>query len=356
MDKQKVAERWSDSAVAFDAFSPEVYWLAIPAVQARHQRRACGGHNYPSWVEYCVREFMPTLPAERMLSIGCGHGALERQLHALGAFGACDAYDIAPAAIEGARAAATYSGIQSIAYEICDVEHFDFGQDRYDAIWFNGSLHHIAALEPVLNRVRLALKPGGMLFFNEYVGANHFAFPPAQRDAIAQAFHLIPPAYRKSFAPHDYGEVAMHAPLPDPIEVERVDPSEAVRSSDILSVVSSTFDIIALNKAGGTLLQFLLSGIAGNFRADDPHSMRLLNMLFEIEDSLIDTGALPSDFVVCVARPKPGRAFIPGETRSASALQTELSQIRQSLADLAADASDARGQIDHLRQRLGRPC
>ena len=348
MDKHKVAERWSDRAVAFDAFSPQLYWLAIPAVQARHQRRACGGRNYASWVDYCLAEFMPSLPAERMLSIGCGHGALERQLFALRAFEACDAFDIAPGAIEAARKAAAEAGMASIRYESRDIETMDIGEGRYDAVWFNGSLHHIEALESVLDKVRRALKPNGLLFFHEYVGADHFAFSPAQRAAIEHAFFLIPETYRKSFAAHDFGETAMRAPLPDPIEVARADPSEAVRSSAILPAVSAAFDVLALNAAGGSLLQFLLSGIAGNFRADDAKSMHLLSMLFSIEDALIDNGALGSDFVVCAARPK--RAPLSAGSTDAEAA---LDRIGGEIDHLRARNAAALADILRLRERVG---
>ncbi len=346
-DKEKVAVRWSDSAVVFDAFSPQLYWLAIPAVQARHQRRSCGGRNYPSWVEYCLNEFMPYTPAERMLSIGCGQGALERQLHTLRAFEACDAFDIAPGAIEMARKAASDAGIRTINYAARDVEALDLGDGLYDAIWFNGSLHHIEALEVVLSNVRRALKPGGLLFLHEYVGADRFAFPSVQREAIERAFLLIPETYRKSFAAHDMGEVAALPPLPDPEEVRRADPSEAVRSSAILPVVTTLFDTLALNASGGTLLQFLLSGIAGNFRADDPKSMAVLDMLFRIEDTLIDTGHLPSDFVVCTARAKPQRD-------DADAPLPDLEGMRTAISDLREGNVNAAKEIERLRNLLSR--
>jgi len=346
-DKEKVAARWSDSAIVFDAFSPQLYWLAVPAVQARHQRRSCAGATYPSWVEYCLNEFMFGARAERMLSIGCGQGALERQLHALRAFDACDAYDIAPGAIEMARNAAAAANIRTINYEARDVEARDFGVGVYDAIWFNGSLHHIKALETVLENVRKALKPNGLLFLHEYVGADRFAFPMVQRQAIERAFLLIPDTYRKSFAPHDFGEVASLPPLPDPEEVRRADPSEAVRSSAILPVLSTLFDTLALNASGGTLLQFLLSGIAGNFRADDPKSMAVLDMLFRIEDTLIDTGHLPSDFVVCAARAKP-------QLTDASAPMPDLDGVQAGISDLRARNASAAAEIESLRKSLRR--
>ncbi len=54
--------------------------------------------------------------------------------------------------------------------------------------------------------------------------------------------------------------------------------------------MESIFDIRALNLCGGSLLQFLMHGIAGNFKEDNPQSLRALQMLFDIEDGLIESG------------------------------------------------------------------
>lgn len=303
-DKQVTADHWSENMAGSDAFSADVYWLAVPAVQQRHQRKATAGQGYPGWVQYCLGEFLgKPPPGVRMLSIGCGTGTLERELFRLNAFEHCDALDIAPAAIEVAKAEASAIGASTIHYSLCDIERTDLPAHHYDAVWFNGSLHHIRELEVVCQRVRNCLKPGGWLFFNEYVGANHFAFDAQQRSAISHAFGLIPEHLRRSFVQGSFGQVQQVVPLPDPAEVVKVDPSEAVRSADILRVVEEHFDIRALNLCGGTLLQFLLHGIAGNFKQDNPQSLRVLQMLFDIEDGLIESGTLKSDFVIVAATP-----------------------------------------------------
>jgi len=277
-DKQTTADYWSDNLAGSNPFSPQLYWLAVPRVQRRFQRQACAGADHPSWVHYCVEAFVrPRTPLARMLSIGCGSGTLERELYALGAFVTCDAIDIAPGAIAQARQEARAIGAEAaIHYRVEDVEHTPLAHQQYDAIWFN-----------------------------EYVGANHFDFGATQRAAMAHAFGLIPQRYRRSFVAGHGGQVLDAVLMPDPREVARVDPSEAVRSSDILSVVRQHFDIVAENPCGGTLLQFVLHGIAGNFREEDPGSMVVLEMLFAIEDALITSGALRSDFVAVAARPKP---------------------------------------------------
>ncbi len=308
--RDAVAEYWSQNMAGTNAFSPQMYWLAVPSVQARYQRLACAGAPYASWVDYVVNEFMLPrgLCKGRVLSLGCGSGALERDLARLNAFAACDAFDVAADAIGVARREADASAMAAIHYAVRDVQQGSLPEAAYDAAFFNGSLHHIEALEKVLLDVRRSLVPRGLLVFNEYVGARHFDFPLVQRNAITAAFSMLPPRYRRSFAPGAQGIELTKAPLPDWREVKRTDPSEAVRASEILPIVRSAFDIVTLNPCGGAILQFLLSGIAGHFREEDPAAMAYLDTLMRFEDALMLGGDVPSDFVVCVATAKPGSA------------------------------------------------
>jgi SAM-dependent methyltransferase len=308
--RDEVAAYWSANMAGTDAFSPQMYWLAVPRVQSRFQRLACGGAPYASWVDYVVKEFMVPrgLCKGRVLSLGCGSGALERDLARLDAFAECDAFDIAADAIEVARREAEAFAIPPIRYAVRDVQQGSLPEGAYAAAFFNGSLHHIEALEKVIVDVRRSLVPGGLLIFNEYVGARHFNFPLAQRNAITTAFSMLPSRYRRSFAAGMQGTELTNAPLPDWREVRRTDPSEAVRANEILPIVRSAFDIVTLNACGGSILQFLLSGIAGHFREEDPVAMAYLESVMRFEDALMLGGDVPSDFVVCVATPKSGSA------------------------------------------------
>lgn len=297
-----VGEVWSRKLAQAESFAPDVYWLAVPEV-ARHYNVRAGSERYGSWVEYCLGEHLGgRTPVARMLSVGCGTGELERGLARLDAFEDCDAWDVAAGAIETARSLAQSAGIHRIAYAVRDANQAELPANHYDAVWFNSSLHHIEELEQVCARVARSLRPDGRLFLNEYVGANAFGFPPRQREVLRAVYKLIPRRLRRRAGA--CSEILDELPLPDPVEVRAADPSEAVRSEDILAVVGEHFDLLATNPAGGTILQFLLHGIAGNFRADDPESIRVLEMLMRIEDTLIDVGDLASDFVVVAAKPR----------------------------------------------------
>ncbi|HCE92310.1 MAG: hypothetical protein A2Z90_20000 [Burkholderiales bacterium GWA2_64_37] len=302
-DREITADHWSKNVASSDAFSPQVYWLAVPAVQQRFQRLACGGTHHRWWVKYCLGEFLNhSISPIRMLSIGCGSGTLERDLFRLNAFSECDAIDIAPGAIDIARKEAHLIGASHIKYNVQDVQKTSLEKNAYDAVWFNGSLHHIKQLESVCESVRNALKPGGWVFYNEYVGANHFAFSERQRGVVESAFRLLPPEYRRSFQPEHFGKVQFNVQLPEPAEVIKVDPSEAIRSQDIRRVLSDYFVEHAFNPCGGNILQFALHGIAGNFVETDSRSMALLQMLFDIEDTLLKNRFFETDFAVGVAR------------------------------------------------------
>lgn len=304
-DKRIVTERWNQHTSGTAELSEQVYWLAVPEVMRRHQRNLTGG-RFENWVDAVVFDFFADrTPVDHILSLGCGDGALERDLARLNFFDRCDALDLSPVAIGKARTLAAGLGLADrIRYEAVDINAITLAAAEYDSIWFNGSLHHVAALEHVLDQCSQALKPEGYLVVNEYVGPNRFDFTPRQKQAMEAAWQLIPERFKRSCIPGHLGSIQLHAPFPDPTEVAAVDPSEAVRSADIVSELGSRFEIRCERKAGGSILQFLLAGIAGNFRTTDPESVRVLEMLFEIEDSLIEVGELDSDFMLFVACPR----------------------------------------------------
>ncbi len=98
--------------------------------------------------------------------------------------------------------------------------------------------------------------------------------------------------------------------LPTARSVQAVDPSEAVRSAEIVPLLRRYFEIVEFKPLGGSILQFLLADIAGNFQ--DKDGERLLEMLFAIEDALMAGGDLASDFAYIVATPLPIPGFATG--------------------------------------------
>ena len=69
-----------------------------------------------------------------------------------------------------------------------------------------------------------------------------------------------------------------------------------------MGLIEERFEIVYRADFGGTLLQFVLSDIAGNFDPADPKDVAMIDLVCLYEKTLIDEGVLPSDFVYLVAR------------------------------------------------------
>jgi len=304
----KITSHWS-SVDDKEVFGKQIYWLANPIVNRWYHSKAVGGKTYSHWVNLCVDYYLgKRCPVDKILSVGCGEGSLERHLATLNAFKGLDAVDISPERVEKAREKAREYNITGINYFIQNIETENFPQKDYDAIFYNMSLHHMFHMETIICKTIDSLKPNGFLFINEYVGPNRFEFSNREQEVIQSLYSLIPEKYRYSLAEQNFGYLKSQVSLPNPSEVANVDPSEAVCSKEIIPTLQKYCNIIELNKIGGTVLQFLLQNIAGHFREDDPESVSILNLILKAEEILIDIGDLESHFALIVAQPKsPGQ-------------------------------------------------
>jgi len=298
------------------------------------------------WDEYVVSTYLcGRVPLARILSLGCGEGILERRLAGMNVFNECDAFDISPVALQRARESANSLGLNTIRYQHADLNAITLPHQAYDAAFAESSLHHIHNLEHLLQQVRASLVPGGWFFANEYVGPSRFQFPAAQLQAMNTALHLLPERYRVSIrcanpdlAPTQEAVGTLFLRLlarlrsggilsalgrrakrilrrsagrpilkerirrPDILQLRISDPSEAVRSAEIIPLLGRFFQVVEVRPLGGSLLHFLLDDIAGNFNPSLSQDMALLEMLFGIEDALIAAGVLGHDFAVLVCR------------------------------------------------------
>ena len=81
-----------------------------------------------------------------------------------------------------------------------------------------------------------------------------------------------------------------------------VDPSESVRSDEIISLLRKSFSTVDVRYTGGSIMQFTLYDIAGNFYADTEETRDILDMLFKIEEVLLKHDDVPHDYAVIVAK------------------------------------------------------
>lgn len=127
-----------------------------------------------------------------------------------------------------------------------DLNVMGLRDSRYHLIVANHAVHHIEDLDHLFSQVARALKGGGLFFCNEYVGPERLQVPLRNRAFASLALNaLVWPSSRRRT--HE-GESKRWIRNIDPATL---DPSEAVRSSEILSACRRHLRVEKLHLYGG---------------------------------------------------------------------------------------------------------
>ncbi|MDQ2970279.1 MAG: class I SAM-dependent methyltransferase [Acidobacteriota bacterium] len=284
--------RWNDGA--FTSHVENLVWTASSTVR-RYLHRLVSGDPDCDWLTYVEWKHLPAR-VDRALVLGCGSGWLERALSQRGRFERIVACDFAPATVERARQEAQRLGYGNIEYRVLDLEHEPL-DGPYGAIFANDVLHHITDLEGICSRIGAALAPDGKFLFNEYVGPNRFQYTDERMDFVNRYFRLLSDDLRRD--PFTGAVIWRRERFPAE-QVIREDPTEAVRSEDVLPVARASFRVEREYRYGGGLLNPLLYGIVTNFRHENSHHVSVLETLCGTEERLSDAGEIESDFFIFV--------------------------------------------------------
>jgi len=299
-DPQRVADFWSTKR---NDRRP-TGWMDHHTIQAWLHRRITGNPSL-STVAWWKQQYFPEAVG-CALSLGCGFGELDRNLIALGIAEHVQAVDIAAGAVEQARATATAAGLgDRIDYRVANLDEIELAPSAFDAIFASSSFHHVVRLEHLFGQCRRALRPGALLFLDDYVGPSRFQSGPQVFDLMNRVVALLPERYRRNLFTDDGALVERITPQALDYFASH-DPSEAIRSAEIIPALTRDFEIVEHRPYGGALLHLLLSGIVGNFDETCERDTMFLTLLATMEHTLEEHGILDSDFAVIVARPRGG--------------------------------------------------
>lgn len=299
--EEKTKSFWDKEAGTWEV-GKGIHWTELIAIHERLNKKMSGDTyiDLYLYVTNFLKERGLELPLQRCLTLGCGAGDFERSLSKHHFCLRHDAYDISEGAIEKAKERASAERLSHIFYEITDINSISLPSGTYDVVFGIHSVHHFSALEHVFSEVRKSLKSGGFFVLQEFIGPNKFQWTEKQLNIINSILAFLPDKYCQNRK--DGTTLKKRQWRPTVEEMDSVDPSEAVRSEEILKVLPTYFDVLEKRDLGGSILHLLLDGIAGNFDYDNPKDMRLLKMIFEMEDTFMEIGEIQSDFALVIAR------------------------------------------------------
>lgn len=280
MEQPPDAKHFWDGEVAAPTHNS---WMEDPLVR-RYILRSFADTEPGEWPVDWFEQWLGGRRFERALSIGCGTGALERDLVRRGLVARIDAFDGSTNSLRLARELAAADGLSSrIRYFAYDFNRGVPPRGKYDAVFIHQALHHVENLEILLRAVMMRLRSGGLLYLDEYIGPSRADWSDELIAPHRAVFDSIPATERR----------VDRFDLP----IQPDDPSEAIRSSEILRALGIGFRIVALRPYGGNLLSVLYPHLSAS-----PETMR---RLIEEERKRL-AGGENSYYAVIVARPRRG--------------------------------------------------
>lgn len=285
---RQVAEHWSQ---------PEPHirsWWQSPVVLAEVRRRVTGDPR-KSVEEYFRDRYCPS-PFGRALSLGAGNGQLELSMLELGVCDEILGIDISEARVEYANAQIPRAFKDRLAFECHNLEIWR-PDGRFDLLIARDVLHHISRLEELCESFEELLRPGALLYVDEYVGPARFQWTDKQLDVIARLLgRLSLPLVADLVEPTLGGR--RYAQRPTVESMIAADPSESVRSDEITAILGARLDIVERRPYGGAVFHQLFNRIMGNFVGQDD----LVRTLMEIDFLLCDEGVLETNYEWAVYR------------------------------------------------------
>lgn len=276
-------------------------WTHLPKIVQMVNRRVTGDPNCAplAWFFHRLAQEQP-VPLGRVMVVGCGSAKAELGLVRNGWAQSAVGVDLSPRALALAAEAAQAEGLTSVLHRQANMNALPVGEDgfepgSFDAVFGLSGVHHCENLEGLYAALATLLKPRGWLYLDEYIGPARFQWTETQVALISGVLAMLPERMARTLS----GILKRGFRRATPAEVIAVDPSEAVRSDEIVALLPGWFSIEAFRGYGGNLLHPALGQIAQNFH-DDPDG--LLDRMIALEEQFLADGLLRDDFAIVLAR------------------------------------------------------
>lgn len=263
------------------------YWYQHPQT-LRHYRDQVVLSDKPLQYKpiYCFLDnFYGRGQIDKAVSIGCGSGHKEITLVEDNIVNRFDLFELSDSVIEQGQKEAARKGV-------CDRVSFrrenvfntigDQGKyfEKYDLVHWDNSLHHMFDVADAIQWSVNALRKGGMLVIDDYMGPSYMQVGEKERSFADAVRSNLPEKYLIN--PAD-GEVSLKSPNIPKQRFLDTDPSEMADSGNILGALKQTCTGVNIKLGGGVLFFLGLRPLFGNFDPGLGEDARLLGELLEMD-------------------------------------------------------------------------
>jgi len=245
-----------------------------------------------------VQFFNPPIP--KALAIGSGLAFFEEWLAVCGHVETIDAFELSEVAAASAKARLVNAGLaERVRMNAGDVLKAGLAPSSYDLVVVQAAIHHFFEIEEMFAFMHAMLKPGGLLFFDEYVGPDHMQYEPEVQAIMNEMDDCLDERYRFDHIVQSQRTCPPYATVEQMVEM---DASEGVHASEILPLTYRYFDVEYRGDYGGTIMRPFFTGILPNFDFEDPRDQTIARLLTLIEELSIKHRLVPNHHTRIMAR------------------------------------------------------
>lgn len=238
-------------------------WWIIPFLKKQRNFLICGDYE-KEYEQYVTEKYFNHNKVCNLVSFGCGEGSHEILFAQLNPNLNVIGYDISQVLIDKANKISSLRNVYNAKFSNMDIYNINLEDESVDYFLFNASMHHFREIkELVTSKLLPALKTGGLVIINEYVGPNRLNFPKEQIEFCNRCLNeVVPLENRKILLLNKYKTRCYRTGR---IRMILSDPSECVDSESILPVLRNAFNEVEFINLGGNILMPTLKHIAHHF-------------------------------------------------------------------------------------------
>ena len=257
------------------------------------------------WLAWLKRVYGSPRPT-RVLELGSGNGDLLLDLRRMDFADEFTGIDLSEIAIQVAHEKAEQAGYTNLAFVQGDLNQVQPESNAYDVVVSQMCIHHVENLEGLFGQVVQALTPNGVFVINEYIGPTRWQFTSMQLFLANFLLRILPRRLRVRYPD---GKLKKEVKRPTIQQMIDMDPSEAVRSDEIVSLFEQHFTLDHRIDYGGAVSLLVLDNIISNFRRDDLRSLRWVKLILKVDHWARQTGIVPSINAVLSGRARDGKLY-----------------------------------------------
>lgn len=284
-DLDRIGSHWDYMYANADASIKKDWWDSGTII-SHINKKICGEASpiYNAGQIKVCRSIFPNVPFKKGLSIGCGSAIHELGLVRDGLVSSFDLYELSKKRLHAAYENFKKHGLEDrVKFYHGDI-FANVNTQKYDFIYWSGSLHHMYDTEQAIISTYNMLTEGGCFFVNDFVGMNRFQWTDVQMKYINDFRNSLPEDCFINYRLKVLSGRILSPPNID--DLIRMDPSEARDSEAIIPALKKHVNLKFFMPTGGVIYHIALAAILEQIPENSP----ILKLALKIDDKLTDEG------------------------------------------------------------------